>query len=68
MACSVLDTETCLDYMSIIHPNVYRMRINPDQRAMIKKYMALVDHELADNLGVPSPPTIDPTPAQAYRR
>ena len=68
MACSVLDTETCLDYMSIIHQNVYRMRINPDQRAMIKKYMALVDHELADNLGVPWPPTIDLTHAQAYRR
>ena len=49
---------------SIIHRNVYRMRINPDQQAMMKRYLRLVEAELDDNRGVPGPPT--PTPAEAY--
>ena len=66
MACGLLDSEFCLDYLSIIHRNVYRMRINPDQRAMLKKYLRLVEAELDDNSGVPGPPS--PTPAEAYPR
>ena len=66
MACCLLDSECCLDYLSIIHRNVYRMRVNPDQRAMIKKYLRLVEAELDDNRGVLGPPS--PTPAEAYHR
>ena len=64
MACGLLNTETCLDYLSIIQRNLYRMRIDPNQRAMLKKYLALVDNELDENSGVPLPPT----PAEAYPR
>ena len=42
------------------------MKITPDQRAMFKKYLRLVEAELDDNRGVPGPPS--PTLAEAYHR
>ena len=57
MSAPRLDTECCLDYLSIIHRNVYRMPINPDHRAMFKKYLRLIDAELDENRGVPKPQT-----------
>lgn len=67
MVAPALDTETCIDYMSIIHRNVYRMPINPDHRAMLKKYLRLIDDELDQNPGVPgplTPPRLGPLPRQ----
>ena len=29
----VINTDTTIDYFSVIHRNLYRMKIEPDQRA-----------------------------------
>jgi hypothetical protein len=42
------------------------MPINPDQRCMLKKYLALIEAELDDNRGVPGPQTPPPPPNSGY--
>lgn len=36
------------------------MPINPDQRAMIKKYLRLVENEVDKNVGIEGPRTCNP--------
>ena len=55
MAAPPLGADCCLDYLSIIHRNMYRMPIDPDHRMMLKKHLRLIDNELDANLGVPCP-------------
>ena len=57
MACGLLECEIGLDYLSIIHRNVYRMKITPDQRAMFRKYLRLIEAELDDDRGISGPPS-----------
>lgn len=57
MAAPRLDPECCIDYLSIIHRNMYRMPSDPDTRVIFKKYLRLIDDELDANLGVPGPLT-----------
>lgn len=58
MAAPYLGPDICLDYLSIIHRNIYRMPIEPDHRMMLEKYLRLIDDELDGNYGLP------PTPVQ----
>ena len=40
MAAPPLGADCCLDYLSIIHQNIYCMPIDPDQGMMLKKILA----------------------------
>ena len=53
---TVIDTDTTIDYFSVTHKNMYRMRIDPDQRAMIIKYLRLIEYELDGNPITAKPP------------
>ncbi|DBA91311.1 TPA: hypothetical protein ACH3X2_004024 [Trebouxia sp. C0005] len=65
-----INTDITIDYFSVIHRNLYRMRIDPEQRCIIKKYLRLIENELDDNPG--SPPVFwpyqhDPKPTYANK-
>ena len=48
--------DTTIDYVNVISRNLYRMKIDPDQCAMIKKYMRLIEYELDGNPSTAQPP------------
>ena len=51
----IVFTDNLVDYLSVIHRNLYRVPINQDQRCIIKKYLRLIDDELNGNPGVAGP-------------
>ncbi len=52
---NLVPTDAVIDYLSITHRNIYILPITPDQRCMIKKYLRLIENEVDENRGVPSP-------------
>ena len=51
-----ISTDTTIDYFSVIHRNIYRMRIDADQRCIMKTYLRLIEYELDGNPGTATPP------------
>ena len=63
-----INTDITIDYFSVIHRNLYRMRIDPKQRCIIKEYLRLIKNESDENPGNPPvfwPYQHDPKPTYA---
>ena len=64
-----INTDITIDYFSVIHRNLYRMRIDPKQRCIIKKCLRLIN-DLDENPGNPPlfwPYQHDPKPTYASK-